>query len=92
MTEKEEHNVSAYAPPMSTTKGSRKKYAGVIADIPQPHFQWDKRKNGESVEDVVCMTQVIMQQHVREHNNSSKTVSSNDQGVGREGVDVEIQQ
>jgi hypothetical protein len=44
MTKQEEHNVSASAPPVSTTKGSRKKYAGVIADIPQPHFQWDKRK------------------------------------------------
>jgi hypothetical protein len=38
LTEKEEHNVSASAPPVSTTKGSRKKYAGVITDIPQPHF------------------------------------------------------
>jgi hypothetical protein len=44
MIEKEEHNVSASTPPVSTTKGSRKKYAGVIADIPQPHFQRDKRK------------------------------------------------
>jgi hypothetical protein len=44
MTEKEERNVSSSAPPVSTTKGSRKKYTGVIADIPQPHFQWDKRK------------------------------------------------
>jgi hypothetical protein len=44
MTEKEERNVSASAPSVSTTKGSRKKYTGVIADIPQPHFQWDKRK------------------------------------------------
>jgi hypothetical protein len=44
MTEKKEHNVSASAPPVSTTKGSLKKYVGVIADIPQPHFQWDKRK------------------------------------------------
>jgi hypothetical protein len=38
MTEQEEHNVSASTPQVSTTKGSRKKYAGVIADIPQPHF------------------------------------------------------
>jgi hypothetical protein len=44
MTEKEEHNVSASAPPVSTIKGNRKKYAGVIADIPQPHFQRNKRK------------------------------------------------
>jgi hypothetical protein len=44
MTEQDEHNVSASAPPVSTTKGSRKKYARMIADIPQPHFQWDKRK------------------------------------------------
>jgi hypothetical protein len=29
---------------VSTTKGSRKKFARVIADIPQPHFQRDKRK------------------------------------------------
>jgi hypothetical protein len=44
MTEQEEHNVSASAPPVSTTKGNHKKYAGVIANIPQPHFQRDKRK------------------------------------------------
>jgi hypothetical protein len=44
MTEQEEHNVSAFAPPISTRKGSRKKYAGMIAGIPQPHFQRDKRK------------------------------------------------
>jgi hypothetical protein len=44
MSEQEEHNVSASVPPVSTTKGIRKKYAGMIADIPQPHFQCDKRK------------------------------------------------
>jgi hypothetical protein len=44
MTEQEEHNVLASAPPISTTKGSRKKCAGMTADIPQPHFQRDKRK------------------------------------------------
>jgi hypothetical protein len=27
MTEKEEHNISAFTPPVSTTKGSHKKYA-----------------------------------------------------------------
>jgi hypothetical protein len=44
MTEEEEHNVSAFAPLVSTTKGSHKKYLGMIADISQPHFQRDKRK------------------------------------------------
>jgi hypothetical protein len=44
------------------------------------------------VEDVVSMTQVTMQPHVREHSNSSKIVSSNDQEGGREGANVEIQQ
>jgi hypothetical protein len=44
MTEQEEHNVPASAPPVSTTKGSHKTCAGVTADIPQPHFQHDKRK------------------------------------------------
>jgi hypothetical protein len=43
MTEEEERNVSASAPPVSTTKGSRKKCAGMVVDIPQPHFQCDKR-------------------------------------------------
>jgi hypothetical protein len=38
MTEQEEHNVSTSAPPISTTKVIRKKYIGIIADIPQPHF------------------------------------------------------
>jgi hypothetical protein len=41
---------------------------------------------------VVCMTHVTMQLHVREHNNSSKMVSSNDQDEGQEGADMEIQQ
>jgi hypothetical protein len=44
MTEQEEHKVSASTPPASTTKGSRKKCAGITADIPQPHFRRDKRK------------------------------------------------
>jgi hypothetical protein len=44
MTEQEEHNVSASAPPVSITKGSHKKSLGMTADIPQPHFQCDKRK------------------------------------------------
>jgi hypothetical protein len=44
MTEQEEHNVLASAPPISTTKGSRKKCAGMTAGIPQPHFLHDKRK------------------------------------------------
>jgi hypothetical protein len=44
MTEQEERNVSASTPPVSTTKGSRRKCAGMTADIPQPHFQCDKRK------------------------------------------------
>jgi hypothetical protein len=44
------------------------------------------------VEDVVSMAQVTMQQHMREHSNSTKIVSSNDQGAGREGADVEMQQ
>lgn len=35
--------VSASAPPVSTTKGSRKNSA-VTGDIPQPHFQRDRRK------------------------------------------------
>jgi hypothetical protein len=55
-------------------------------------FSVIRERNGESVEDVVCMTQVIVRLHVREHNNSSKTVSSNDQQGGREGADVEMQQ
>jgi hypothetical protein len=33
-----------------------------------------------------------MQLHVKEHNNSSNMVSSNDQEGGREGADMEIQQ
>ena len=44
MTEHEDDNVSASAPPVSTTKGSRKKCAVMTEDIPQPHFQHDKRK------------------------------------------------
>jgi hypothetical protein len=44
MTEQEEHNVSTSAPPVSTIKGSHKKCAGKTVDIPQPHFQHDKRK------------------------------------------------
>jgi hypothetical protein len=44
MTEQEEHNVSASTPLLSTTKGSCKKCARMTADIPQPHFQHDKRK------------------------------------------------
>jgi hypothetical protein len=44
MTEQVEYNVSTSAPHVSTTKGSHKKYIGMIADIPQPHFQRDKRK------------------------------------------------
>jgi hypothetical protein len=47
---------------------------------------------GESVEDVVCMTQGTMQLHVREHNNNSTMVLSNDHEGGREGADVEMQQ
>jgi hypothetical protein len=38
MTEQKEHNVSASTPFVSTTKSSHKKYAGMITDIPQPHF------------------------------------------------------
>jgi hypothetical protein len=38
MIEQEEHNVLASAPPVSTTKGSHKKCAGMTANIPQPHF------------------------------------------------------
>jgi hypothetical protein len=44
MTGQEERNVSASATPISTTKGSHKKCAGMTVDIPQPHFQCDKRK------------------------------------------------
>jgi hypothetical protein len=44
MSEQEECNVSTSAPPISTIRGSRKKCAGMTADIPQPHFQCDKRK------------------------------------------------
>jgi hypothetical protein len=44
MTKQEECNVSTSAPPVSTTKGSRKKCAGMTVEIPQPHFQRDKRK------------------------------------------------
>jgi hypothetical protein len=55
-------------------------------------FSGIRERNGERVEDVVCMTWVTLQQHVREHSNNSKTVSSNDQGAGREGADVEMQQ
>jgi hypothetical protein len=44
MNEQEDHNVSVSAPHVSTTKGSRKKCVGMTADIPQPHFQCDKRK------------------------------------------------
>jgi hypothetical protein len=38
MTKQEEHNVSATAPLVSTTKGIRKKYVEMITDIPQSHF------------------------------------------------------
>jgi hypothetical protein len=44
MTEQEDRNVSASAPPVSIRKGSHKKCAGMTADIPQPNFQHDKRK------------------------------------------------
>jgi hypothetical protein len=44
MTEQEKCNVSVSAPPVSTTKGSHRKCARMTADIPQPHFQRDKRK------------------------------------------------
>jgi hypothetical protein len=44
MTEQEECNVSVSAPPVSTTKGSHKKCAGMTVDIPQPDFQRDRRK------------------------------------------------
>jgi hypothetical protein len=44
MTEQEECNVSASAPHISNIKGSHRKCAGMTADIPQPHFQCDKRK------------------------------------------------
>jgi hypothetical protein len=44
MIEQEEYNVSMSAPPVSTTRGSCKKCAWMIANIPQPHFQRDKRK------------------------------------------------
>jgi hypothetical protein len=44
------------------------------------------------MEDVVCMTQGTMRLHVREQNNSSKMVLSNDQERGREGEDMEMQQ
>jgi hypothetical protein len=44
MTEQEERYISASAPPISTTKGSRKKCVRMTADIPQPHFQRDKGK------------------------------------------------
>jgi hypothetical protein len=91
MTEQEEHNVSAYAPPVSTIKDRRKKCAGMTADIPQPHFQRDKR-NEKSVKDMVYMTQVTMLLHVREHSNNSKMVSSNNQEGSREEADMEMQQ
>jgi hypothetical protein len=38
MSEKEECNISASAPPVSTTKRHLKKCAKMTADIPQPHF------------------------------------------------------
>jgi hypothetical protein len=44
MTEQQECNILASAPPVSTTKASSKKCAGMTVDIPQPHFQRDKRK------------------------------------------------
>jgi hypothetical protein len=43
MTEQEDHNVPASAPPLSTTKGSHKKCAAMVADIPEPQFQRDNR-------------------------------------------------
>jgi hypothetical protein len=43
MTEQEEHNVSASAPPAFTTKGNHKTCVGITASIPQPHFQRDRR-------------------------------------------------
>jgi hypothetical protein len=43
MTEPEEANISASAPPVSTTKGSRRRLPE-MDDMPQPHFQRDKRK------------------------------------------------
>jgi hypothetical protein len=50
MTEQEGCNVSASAPPVSTTKGSRKKCAGMTVAGPQPHFQCDKRKKQRKCE------------------------------------------
>jgi hypothetical protein len=44
MIEQEEHNALVFAPRVSTTNGSLKKCAGMTTDIPQPHFQRDKRK------------------------------------------------
>jgi hypothetical protein len=51
-----------------------------------------RERKGENMEDVVCMTQGTMRLHVREQNNSSKMVLSNDQERGREGEDMEMQQ
>jgi hypothetical protein len=50
MTQQEECNVSVSTPHVSTTKGSRKKCVGMTADIPQPHFQRDKRKKWRKCE------------------------------------------
>jgi hypothetical protein len=44
MVEQEECNVSTSAPPVSTTKGGHRKCVGMTTNIPQPHFQCDKRK------------------------------------------------
>jgi hypothetical protein len=93
MTEQEEHNVSASAPPVSTTKGSRKKYTGIIADISQPHFQRDKRKKRRNCGRCglydTCHNEATSER--AQHSNSSKMVSSDDQEGDREGADVELQ-
>jgi hypothetical protein len=44
MNEQEERNVSASTPPVSTTKGSRRKCAGMTVDILQPHFSVIREK------------------------------------------------
>lgn len=48
--------VSASAPPVSTTKGSRKKLLPVGENVPPPHFQRDRRKKEENIGSVDCMT------------------------------------
>ena len=67
IAETTEQLVSPSAPPVSTTKGTRKTVGTIAEGVPPPHFQRGKeKKKKESVVSAASMGQGIMHRHATE--------------------------